>query len=50
MHGPYVETRPDSRLLIIREQAHDPAFQNVFYYEWTGTTFRLITRIAEKKP
>ena len=47
--GPYIEIRPDSRLVITREQAKDPASQEVRYYEWSGTGFRLLNRLTEKK-
>jgi hypothetical protein len=47
--GPYIEMRPDSRLVITREQAKDPASQEVQYYEWLGTGFRLLNRLTEKK-
>ncbi len=47
--GPYFEMRPDSRLAIVRQQAKDPASEEIFYYEWVGTGFRLLTKRVEKK-
>jgi hypothetical protein len=46
---PIIEVRPDSRLVIIRQQARDPASQEVRYYEWSGTDFRLLTQRLEKR-
>lgn len=47
--GSYMEMRPDSRLVIVRQQSKDPASQDVKYYEWSGTAFRLLTTKVEKK-
>lgn len=47
--GPYLETRVGSRLVIVRQQTQDAAFQEVRYYEWVGTKFRLIKTRVEKK-
>jgi hypothetical protein len=45
----YIEMRPDSRLVIVRQQSKDPASQEISYYEWSGARFRLLTRRTEKK-
>jgi hypothetical protein len=47
--GPIIEIRPDSRLVIIRQQARDPASQEVRYYEWSGSAFRLLSQRLDKK-
>lgn len=47
--GPAIELRPDSRLVIIRQQAREPASQEVRYYEWLGSEFRMLYRRLEKK-
>jgi hypothetical protein len=46
--GSYIEMRPDSRLVIVRQQSKAPASQEARYYEWTGTGFHLLTSRAEK--
>lgn len=48
VEGSYLETHPDSRLAITREQARDDE-QKVRYWEWTGSGFRLIMERVEKK-
>jgi len=48
--GLYIEIRPDSRLVITRQQSEDSASQDLRYYEWSGTNFRLLTTVREKKP
>ena len=49
VEGSFMNIRVDSRLAIIRQQAPDPAAQEVSYYEWSGSAFRLLLRRTEKK-
>lgn len=48
VEGSYLETRPDSRLAITREQSRDDT-QKVRYWEWTGSAFRLLLERTERK-
>ena len=50
VEGPYVEYRRDSRLVLVRQQAQDPAMQELHYFEWVGTGFRKILQLTQKKP
>lgn len=47
--GSYFETRLDSRLAIVRQQGRDPATQDVKYYKWTGSKFKLLFERNERK-
>lgn len=49
VNGSYLEVRPDSSLAIVRQQARNPALQEVFYYQWQGSAFRLLTKRVEAK-
>lgn len=47
--GRYAEYRRDSRLLLVRQQAHDFSMQELHYWEWDGSRFRKLLQITEKK-
>lgn len=48
--GNYLDVRPDSRLAIIRQDNQaDHTRQEVQYYEWTGSGFKLLARRIENK-
>lgn len=48
VEGPYLETRPGSRLAITRHQKQND-MQTVRYWEWTGSAFRLLRERTERK-
>jgi len=48
--GPFVEYRPDSRLVLTRCQgAGDAAKQDLRYFVWEGTHFKPILHVTEDK-
>jgi hypothetical protein len=48
--GPFDEYRLNSRLIIVRKQAMDPAKQTLTFFEWTGDGFRKVAQVLEKRP
>jgi hypothetical protein len=47
--GPFIEVRRDSRMVVVRQQAQDPASQELSFYEWTGAKFRFLSARIERK-
>jgi hypothetical protein len=47
--GPFIEIRRDSRMVVVRQQAQDPASQELSFYEWTGARFRFLSARTERK-
>jgi hypothetical protein len=47
--GAYASYRVDSRLVIVREQARDPASQDLHFYVWESSGFRKLLSVTEKK-
>jgi len=45
-----LDYRLDSRLLILRGSPNDTDETGVFYYEWTGTDLRLISKVLRTWP
>jgi hypothetical protein len=36
--------------MVVRQQATDPAKQDLIYWEWTGEGFRKVAQVLEKRP
>jgi hypothetical protein len=45
----FVEYRRDSRLMLVRRQAFDPAMQELHYFEWDGARFVKLLDVLEKR-
>ncbi|MCX6592644.1 MAG: hypothetical protein NTZ56_14065 [Acidobacteria bacterium] len=44
-----IDFKLDSRLFVVRQMAQDPDFEEIIYYEWTGSGFRSLTKRIEKR-